>query len=255
MQGELVWRFAWSRRLLLALVLPLAACAPLAPPVVDTALALRWQPSPNVDARRPNYVVLHATSNDTAEQALATLSNAAKKVSAHYLIARDGTLHQLVAERNRAWHAGESYWGGLTDLNSASIGIELDNNGEEPFPAVQINVLLELMADIKRRHGIPAANFVGHGDIAPRRKVDPGHFFPWKRLAGQGFGLWCDAPSAAPAAFDARLGLQALGYELVDRAATVRAYRRHYAADDTTAELAESDKAMLHCLVRLKAGG
>lgn len=243
------------KRLLAPCLLLLAGCAPLGPVAVDTALAVRWQPSPNVDARRPNFVVLHATSNDTAERALATLTDPARKVSAHYLVGRDGTVHQLVAERDRAWHAGESYWGGLTDLNSASIGIELDNNGAEAFPEAQVNMLLALLADIKQRHGIPAANFLAHGDIAPRRKVDPSRYFPWKVLAASGFGLWCDAPPAAPTAFDARLGLQALGYELTDPAATIRAYRRHYAADDTTAELAASDQAMLHCLVRLKAGG
>ena len=241
--------------LLMLGLLSISGCAPLSPIATDTPLVTRQSPSPNFDERRPNYVVLHATSNDTAERALATLTDPAKKVSAHYLIGRDGSIHQLVAERNRAWHAGESYWGGLTDLNSASIGIELDNNGDEPFPDMQITVLLELLADIKQRYRIPPANFAGHGDIAPRRKVDPGALFPWQVLAARGFGLWCEAPPAAPDAFDVRLGLQALGYELVDFVATTRAYRRHYAVGDTVAELGAGDKAILHCLVRLKAGG
>jgi N-acetylmuramoyl-L-alanine amidase len=137
------------RHLLLPGLLALAACAPLPTGNVGPGLAVRWQPSPNFDERRPNFVILHATSNDTAERALATLTDPAKRVSAHYLVGRDGAIHQLVDERARAWHAGESWWGGLADLNSASIGIELDNNGEEPFAGAQIAALLDLLADIR----------------------------------------------------------------------------------------------------------
>jgi N-acetylmuramoyl-L-alanine amidase len=242
------------RRLaLLCALMPLSACAPLAP--VGTALPASWQPSPNFDERRPNFVILHQTTNDNAERALRTLSDPLKKVSAHYLVGSDGAIVQLVDERARAWHAGESFWGGQSDLNSASIGIELDNNGEEPFAAAQITALLELLADLKQRYRIPAANFVGHGDVAPGRKVDPSRHFPWKLLAERGFGLWCDSPAPAPTEFDARQALQTLGYSLADADAAARAFRRHWSGDDASAQLGEADKAMLNCLLRLKAAG
>lgn len=231
----------------------LAACAPLPPQ--GTTLPASWQPSPNFDERRPNFVILHQTTNDEAERALRTLTDPLKKVSAHYLVGRDGSIVQLVDERARAWHAGASYWGGQTDLNSASIGIELDNNGEEPFAEAQIAALLPLLADLKARLRIPTANFLGHGDVAPGRKVDPSRHFPWKRLAGQGFGLWCDSPPAAPPGFDSRLGLQALGYGTADIAAAARAFRRHWGSgDDTATELDDADEAMLHCLLRQLPG-
>ena len=245
-----------ARPILLLALLSLAACAPLPPQPMGPGMAVRWQPSPNFDERRPNFVILHQTTNDTVERALSTLTDPARKVSAHYLIGRDGIVMQLVDERARAWHAGESWWSGLTDLNSASIGIELDNTGDEPFAEPQIAALLELLADLKTRHGIPAANFLGHGDVAPGRKVDPSRYFPWRRLAQQGFGLWCENPAPAPGDFDVAPGLATLGYEYKVGASetAARAFRRHWAGDDASAELTEADRAMLYCLVRLKAG-
>lgn len=210
-----------------------------------------WVPSPNFDERRPNFVIIHGTTSDTAERALRTLTDPERKVSSHYLIGRDGRVIQLVDERLRAWHAGESRWGMLTDLNSASIGIELDNTGEEPFPEVQIDALIVLLRDLQERHRIPAANVIGHGDIAPRRKVDPSRFFPWKRLAEAGFGLWCDHPKAAPASFDLDLGLRALGYDTSDQVAAVQAFRRHFAGEEGGNELTAADWAMLYCLLHM----
>ncbi len=180
------------RGLIALSALAVAACAPLQPLPPRAGVPVEVRPSPNFDERRPNFVILHHTSNDDADQALSTLTDPAKKVSSHYLIGRHGTIYYLVDELARAWHAGESYWGGDTDLNSASIGIELDNNGEEPFAEAEIESLLALLADIKERYAIPAANFLGHGDVAPGRKVDPSRLFPWQRLAARGFGLWCD---------------------------------------------------------------
>ena len=210
-----------------------------------------WVPSPNFDERRPNFVIIHGTSNDTVERALHTLTDPERKVSAHYLIGRGGEIIQLVDERQRAWHAGASRWGMLTDLNSASIGIELDNTGEEPFPDIQIQSLLGLLRDLRERHRIPAANVIGHGDIAPRRKIDPSHYFPWKRLATAGFGLWCDNPLPAPEHFDATLGLRAFGYDLSDVPMAVQAFRRHFAAAEGSSELTAADRAMLYCLLGL----
>jgi N-acetylmuramoyl-L-alanine amidase len=222
------------------------------------AVPVSWRPSPNFDERRPNFVILHQTTNDEAERALLTLTDPLKKVSAHYLVGRDGAVMQLVDERDRAWHAGESWWGGLTDLNSASIGIELDNNGDEPFAEPQIATLLDLLADLKSRYRIPDANFLGHGDVAPRRKVDPSRHFPWRLLAARGFGLWCEVPAPPPPGFDVPLALQALGYSLADGDSAVRAFLRHWgqrAADEAAPALGDADKAMLHCLVRTKSGG
>ena len=212
------------------LALGLAACAPLPPhPGAGT-----WTPSPNFDQRRPNYVILHQTSNDNTQRALATLTDPRRKVSAHYLIGRDGAVLQLVDENARAWHAGASWWGGNTDLNSASLGIELDNTGDEAFAEAQIVALLALLDELRSRHRIPAANFLAHGDVAPGRKVDPSAFFPWQRLASHGFGLWCDAPPpAAPPGFDAALGLRALGYGPLRPIAARQAFRRHFVAGNT----------------------
>lgn len=236
-------------RALLLLCL-LSACAPLpSGPARDIA----WLPSPNFDQRRPNFVILHQTSNDNVDQALATLTDPARRVSAHYLIGRDGAVIQLVDEGARAWHAGESWWGGSTDLNSASIGIELDNTGDEPFAENQIEALLGLLAQLRLRHRIPQANYLGHGDIAPARKVDPSPLFPWHRLASQGFGLWCEKPeAAAPAGFDAMLGLQALGYDITLPAAARAAFRRHFTGSDGDAELAPEEQTLLHCLLQKK---
>jgi N-acetylmuramoyl-L-alanine amidase len=226
----------------------LCACAPLAP---GRGQGVLWQPSPNFDQRRPNFVILHQTTNDNVAKALATLTDPQRKVSAHYLIGRDGALMQLVDESARAWHAGESWWGGLTDLNSASIGIELDNTGDEDFAEPQIATLLALLDELRARYRIPAANYLAHGDVAPTRKVDPSRLFPWQRLAQQGFGLWCESPpAAAPPGFDAMLGLQALGYDVRLAAAARAAFRRHFRGSDDDAELAPAEQALLHCLLQ-----
>lgn len=240
------------RALIVSLVLALGACAPLPQ---RAGIPTQWQPSPNVDERRPNFVIIHHTGSDAAERALRTLTSADSRVSAHYLIARNGTIYQLADERARAWHAGESYWGGNADLNSSSLGIELDNNGEEPYAAVQIGALLDLLADIKQRYGIPATNFLGHGDVAPRRKTDPNHHFPWRRLAERGYGLWCDANGiTAPEAFDPVLALQAFGYDMSDAPAAIAAFRRRYVPNALDAEpgldLTPDECAVLHCLLQ-----
>lgn len=236
-------------RVFLALVaLVLYGCAPL--PQQRTSVPHELRPSPNFDQRRPNFVILHHTTNDTAEQSLRTLTDRSRRVSAHYLVARDGRIFQLVDELARAWHAGESYWGGSRDLNSASIGIELDNNGHEPYAEPMIASLLALLADLKSRYAIPIANFVGHGDVAPGRKVDPSRLFPWKRLAEQGFGLWCDPPyPAVPAGVDTPLLLQAMGYKVWNLDAAVAAFKRRFVPEDTSPDMTEKDRSVLYCLV------
>lgn len=231
-----------------ALSLLLAACAP-APQ--RAGIPTSWQGSPNFDERKPNFVVIHHTSNDTVDQALRTLASPARGVSAHYLIGRDGSIIQLVDERARAWHAGASKWGAATDLNSASLGIELDNNGREPFSDAQISALLRLLTDIRERYQIPAANFLGHADVAPRRKTDPSRYFPWKTLADNGFGLWCDPPfPEPPATFDTTAALRALGYDTGNPEAAIRAFSLHFLPDEASFALTERSRGLLYCLYR-----
>ena len=227
----------------------LSACAPMQ---TRTTVSISREASPNFDERRPNLVIIHHTSDTTMEEAMHTLTSPVLKVSAHYLIGRDGSIVQLVEENARAWHAGKSWWGGLTDINSVSLGIELDNNGFEPFADAQIDTLLTLLADIHQRYHIPAANFIGHADVAPTRKDDPSVFFPWKRLADQGYGLWCDAPLVpAPMGFDVELALTAIGYDPSTPEASRQAFRLHF-MHGNPAPSAEDEKAMAFCLLQTK---
>jgi N-acetylmuramoyl-L-alanine amidase len=228
-----------------------SACAPVPQ---RAGIPTEWRPSPNFNERRPNYVVIHYTSDRTAEESLRTLTSPVLEVSAHYLVGRDGRIYQLVDERARAWHAGVSRWGGDTDINSSSIGIELDNDGKQPFPGAQIDALLRLLADLRERYRIPAANVLGHSDVAPRRKVDPGRLFPWKRLADQGFGLWCDTPlPIPPMGFDPAMALAAIGYDVSDPQAAIGAFRLHFAPNGQNGALDESEQALLACLQASKA--
>jgi N-acetylmuramoyl-L-alanine amidase len=234
------------------LALALAACAPLPQ---RAGIPTRWHPSPSHDERRPNFVILHHTGSAATERGLFVLSDPGRGVSAHYLIARDGTIYQLVDERARAWHAGDSRWGPITDLNSASLGVELVNDGDLPYPDEQIAALLALLGDIKERYRIPAANFLGHADVAPRRKSDPGPNFPWRTLAAQGFGLWCEPPlPPPPSPFDTFEALRSLGYDVSDPEAAVRAFKLRYLPDDPAPELREEQRAVLYCLL-LKSRG
>ncbi len=215
-----------------------------------------WSPSPNHDARRPQLIVLHQTEMRSADEALVVLRDPRRRdpVSAHYLIAADGGIRQLVAEGDRAWHAGASRWGGRADLNSASIGIELDNDGVAPFTDAQIRALLTLLADVTSRWGIARDQIVAHGDVAPTRKVDPGPHFPWARLAAAGFGAWPRADRApAPPGFDPWLALRLVGYDLADPRAASRAWHRHFRGTEEEGFDAE-DLAILADLQRQALG-
>jgi N-acetylmuramoyl-L-alanine amidase len=253
----------WWQAGLVAVALLLSACVQLP---VYTALPVDVRPSPNFGERRPNYVIIHHTTNDTVERALATLTSPAREVSAHYLIGRDGRIIYLVDELKRAWHAGDAYWGSNRDINSSSIGIELDNNGKEPFADAQIVALMALLGDLKVRWTIPTANVLGHGDVAPGRKVDPGALFPWRRLAAAGFGLWCEPPfDPVPAGADDSTLLSALGYEVTVPWSAVAAFKRHWAPEDkvtgesvtgeSTQGLSEAQRGMLQCLIRKQQAG
>jgi N-acetylmuramoyl-L-alanine amidase len=149
-------------------------------------------PSPNFDSRDGQAVdmlVLHYTGMPTAKDALDRLQDPNAKVSAHYVVDEDGTVYKMVDEENRAWHAGVSSWRGADNINHRSIGIEVVNPGDRPFPKVQMDAVATLSKDIIMRHNIPSWNVVGHSDVAPGRKNDPGEFFDWKILAERGVGL------------------------------------------------------------------
>ena len=157
-----------------------------------------WAGTTNFNLRKPNFVVIHHTAQDSVEQTLKTFTLTRTQVSAHYVIGKDGKIYHMLNDYYRAWHGGAGKWGNNTDLNSSSIGIELDNNGEEAFSDLQIESLLQLLNVLKEKHNIPDANFIGHSDIAPSRKVDPNPNFPWEKLAGEGYGLWYDEIVAIP---------------------------------------------------------
>lgn len=228
-------------------IVALAACTH-APPRNPLA---HWVPSDNYDVRRPVLIVIHYTEQDSVERSLHTLRtrNSGGRVSAHYLIGDDGTLYQLVADEHRAWHAGAGSWGAISDVNSASIGIELDNDGREPFSEAQITALLWLLEDLTARWRIPRENVIGHADLAPTRKIDPGALFPWRRLAEAGFGIWPDTALVGdpPPGFDPIQALRLIGYPVDAPEAAIRAFRLRFRGLDGTVLDAE-DLRILHAL-------
>ncbi len=234
-------------RTALTLLLVAAALAACTPTLRPGPLADEVRPSPNFGSRRVSLVVIHHTSNGNAAPALRTLTNPLSEVSAHYLITRTGRIVQLVDERDRAWHAGRSRWGAISDVNSASIGIELDNDGQEPYGQPLMAALYRLLEDLRARHQLTALAFVGHADVAPGRKVDPSPLFPWRELAQRGFGLWCDQPyPEPPAGFDVALGLQAIGYDLSALDAAAWSFGLHYGG--RLGGVADLDPAHVACI-------
>jgi N-acetylmuramoyl-L-alanine amidase len=165
------------------------------------------RPSPNFNERSgegvPDILLLHYTGMQSCAAAVERLTSAEARVSAHYTVDEDGTVYAHVPEHLRAWHAGVSSWRGHSDINSRAIGIEIVNPGHEfgyrAFPDVQIEAVIALSQGIVKRHPIPARNVIGHSDVAPARKEDPGELFPWKRLAGEGLGVWVVAKDAGDA--------------------------------------------------------
>jgi N-acetylmuramoyl-L-alanine amidase len=225
-------------------------------------------PSPNHGARPPgiavDILVLHYTGMTSGAAALERLCNPGAKVSAHFCIDEDGTVYRLVPEQRRAWHAGVSAWAGTTDVNARSIGIELVNPGHEwgyrDFTAAQMAALEPLARDIVRRHGVPPERVLGHSDVAPMRKKDPGERFDWARLAAAGVGLWPHAEpaqGAGPSLESFLAGLRRFGYDAPDSTserarAAVIAFQRHYRPwridGRPDAECAARLDALLACL-------
>jgi N-acetylmuramoyl-L-alanine amidase len=227
-------------------------------------LAPYWAGTVNFNLRKPNYVIIHHTAQHSTEQTLKTFTLTKTQVSAHYVIGRDGQTFHMLNDYLRAWHGGAARWGNVTDINSVSIGIELDNDGTEPFQEAQLASLLKVLGSLKKTYNIPAANFIGHGDIAPTRKNDPSALFPWQRLAARGYGLWYDEAvlsdtTAAPFAQDSlgqaigitpREALRIIGYDTQDLNAAIAAFKRHFVPGEAGAELTELDRRILFNLYR-----
>jgi len=223
-------------------------------PADGAPLAANWIGTTNFNMRKPNYVIIHHTAQGSCDSTFRTFTLPRTQVSAHYVICGDGTINHMLNDYLRAWHAGLSKWGNVTDMNSCSIGIELDNNGLVPFQPQQINSLIVLLDSLKHRYNIPAANFIGHGDIAPSRKVDPSAYFPWQQLAEKGFGLWYGdtAKIILPGDFNSKQALRIVGYDTRDSVAAIKAFKRHFIpADSTTGtDLDEGEKKILFSLMQ-----
>ncbi|MBV7532966.1 N-acetylmuramoyl-L-alanine amidase [Chitinophaga sp. sic0106] len=209
-----------------------------------------WVGTTNFNLRKPNLVIIHHTAQNSCEQTLKTFTMERTQVSAHYVICRDGMIHHMLNDYLRAWHGGLAKWGNITDINSSSIGIELDNNGQEPFSDTQINSLLVLLDTLKNRYNIPVNNFVGHGDIAPGRKVDPSAYFPWQQLAEKGFGGWfSDTTNAVvPDNFSNIQALRIIGYDVKDTTAAIAAFKRHFIPQDSTPGMTDASRKILWML-------
>jgi N-acetylmuramoyl-L-alanine amidase len=197
-------------------------------------------PSPNFDDRPANtpvdILLMHYTGMETGAAAIARLTDPAARVSSHYTVDEDGTIYAHVPEDKRAWHAGLSYWAGARDINARSIGIEIVNPGHEfgyrSFPDAQIEAVISLSLDILSRHAVPPERVIGHSDVAPARKTDPGELFPWRKLALAGVGLW---PENRQGRLDIPFtdGLKAFGYGLspdmeVRDETVIEAFQRHW---------------------------
>lgn len=208
-----------------------------------------WVGTTNFGMRKPNFVIIHHTAQTACDTTLRTFTLPRTQVSAHYVICKDGTIHHMLNDYLRAWHAGNSKWGNVTDVNSVSIGIELDNNGFEPFADAQIQSLLVLLKKLKKDNNIPTANFIGHADIAPKRKVDPNKYFPWELLGRYGFGNWYDTAGVkVPSGFNAMQSLRIIGYDTKDSVAAIRAFKLHFVQNDSLPKITEADRKIIYNL-------
>ena len=205
----------------------------------------------NFSMRRPNYVILHHTAQNSCDQTLQTFTIPRTQVSSHYLICKDGTVHHMLNDLLRGHHAGVSKWGNATDLNSSSIGIEIDNNGFEAFTEPQINSLLAVLQRLKNAFNIPVANFIGHADIAPGRKVDPNRNFPWQKLSERGFGYWYDTTHVqVPPGFNAMQALRVIGYDIKVDSNAIQSFKLHFVQTDSSKIMTDTDKKILVDLVK-----
>lgn len=214
---------------------------------LENGIKTEWIGTVNFNLRKPNFIIIHHTAQDSIQQTIRTFTLTRTQVSAHYVIADNGNVVQMLNDYLRAWHAGKGSWGRNTDINSTSIGIELDNNGSEPFSEAQITSLMALLSKLKKQYDIPTQNIIGHSDIAPARKSDPSALFPWKTLAENGFGIWADDTTLpTPINFDPELGLRIIGYDTKNLSAAIKAFKLHFIQTDTTATLDEKTVNMIY---------
>jgi N-acetylmuramoyl-L-alanine amidase len=218
------------------------------PDAIDSAMmANSWVGTTNFGLRKPNFVIIHHTAQNACDTTVNFFTLPRTQVSAHYVICKDGTVHHMLNDYLRAWHAGNSKWGNVTDINSSSIGIELDNNGFENFTEAQLNSLLTVLGRLKKNNNIPTANFIGHADIAPKRKNDPNKYFPWQMLAQQGFGNWYDTANIKlPENFNALQSLRIIGYDTRDSIAAIKAFKLHFVQQDSDTVINEADKKIIY---------
>jgi N-acetylmuramoyl-L-alanine amidase len=227
-------------------------------------------PSSNYNHRNApvDILLLHYTGMQSAQAALDRLCDPAAKVSAHYVVDEDGTTYRLVEEEFRAWHAGAAYWAGTRDINAHAVGIEIVNPGHEfgyrAFPMRQMEAVLDLSKEIVERHGIPPARVLGHSDVAPLRKEDPGELFDWRYLAENGVGLWPQLKPCAWSDAEFLLKLGAYGYDLEGpkgteaakaRHAAVMAFSRHFRPARLVSLPDPELKAVLNGLIDLASAG
>lgn len=226
-------------------------------------------PSPNFDARpaglRPELLVLHYTDTNDLAETFAYLLDPEKGVSAHYVVDEDGTVHSLVDETMRAWHAGKACWRGMRDVNARSVGIEIQNPGHRcgyrAFPDAQVAAVAALARDVIARHGIAARDVLGHSDVAPMRKRDPGELFPWARLAAAGAGVFPQAPSVRPPPGDiarAQEDLSRIGYDCPvtgtadeTTAAVLTAFQRRYRPASFDGRLDAETRGLIDALLHI----
>jgi N-acetylmuramoyl-L-alanine amidase len=221
-------------------------------PLKDSISSGDWVGTTNFNMRKPNFVIIHHTAQNSCDATLRTFTLTRTQVSAHYVICKDGTVHHMLNDYLRAWHAGVARWGNLSDVNSSSIGIEIDNNGFEPFTGPQIESLSRLLGQLKKAYGIPQANFIGHGDIAPTRKNDPNVTFPWKQLSDSGYGYWWNDTTgvSVPEKFEAMQALRIIGYSSRDSFAVIEAFKRKYVGIDKDSILNDADRKILFSLYK-----
>jgi N-acetylmuramoyl-L-alanine amidase len=248
----------------------------------DSSVVSETRPSPNHGERKagvkPNMLVLHYTGMADAEGAVRHLCTPTSEVSAHYVVMEDGRIVQCVPESRRAWHAGQSYWEGETDINSCSIGIEIANPGHDhgypDFPKRQIAAVTALCRSILTRYRIPAERVLGHSDVAPTRKKDPGEKFPWRTLQGSGIGLWVKPVPIVPNGTIYVLGeenpaikeiqelLLRYGYAVTPNGYldgntrdAIAAFQRHFRPEKVDGVFDSSTLETLRSLMRLRFGG
>ena len=210
-----------------------------------------WVGTTNFNMRKPNFVIIHHTAQDSCNQTLKTFTLTRTQVSAHYVICKDGIIYHMLNDYLRAWHAGAARWGNVTDVNSCSIGIELDNNGVDTFSMVQMQSLEKLLKALKEKYNIPTHNFIGHADIAPTRKNDPNINFNWEYFSQKGFGTWYGDTTlvSLPIDFNAVIALRIIGYEMRDTVSVIQTFKRKYLKREERTPFSESDNKIVYSVM------